>query len=175
MMPLNKSMSKNIITYTAIALCLIIIQVLICNHIMLFNIAMAFVFIYIIIMLPMDTNTNWLLTCAFTAGLLVDIFSDTPGLNSLACTLLAILKRPVLFAYIPKDDRTKNIEPSLSSLGFGVYGKYLFTMTVLYCFFVFTIEYFNFAAIREILIMTMASTIFTFAVILGIDSLIVKK
>lgn len=168
-------MGRNILRNILILACLIIVQVLICNHIMLFNVAMIFVFIYVIISLPMDLDTGWLLTWAFAGGLVVDIFSDTPGVNSLACTILAIIKRPAFYAYIPKDDRTKNIEPSLASLGFGVYGKYLFTMVAAYCTLVFTIEYFSFADIKEILIMSTASAVSTFLILLGIDSLIVSK
>ena len=121
-------MGKNFFLNFAITAVLIIIQVLICNHIMLFNVAMAFIFIYMIIRLPVDLKTDWLLTWAFFSGLVVDIFSDTPGVNALACTLLAIIKKPMLFAYVPRDDRTKNITPSLKELGFSVYGKYLLTM-----------------------------------------------
>lgn len=165
-------MGKNILQNILILACLIIVQVLICNHIMLFNVAMIFVYIYVIINLPMDLNTVWLLTWAFMGGLIVDIFSDTPGVNSLACTLLAIIKRPAFYAYIPKDDRTKNIEPSLAGLGFSVYGKYLFTMVAAYCVLVFTIEYFSFADIKEIVIMSAASAVSTFLILLGIDSII---
>lgn len=168
-------MDRNIVLDIVIAICLIVVQVLICNHIMLFNIAMAFVFIYIIVNLPMDLSINWLLTIAFVSGLIVDLFSDTPGVNSLSCVLLAMLKRPCLFAYIPRDDRTKNITPSLSSLGFSVYGKYLFTMSLIYCLLAFSIEYFNFADVKEIIIMSAASSLFTFLILLGVDSLIVTR
>ncbi len=168
-------MSKSIFQNLLILGCLILVQVLICNHIVLFNVAMIFIFIYVIINLPMDLNTGWLLTWAFIGGLIVDIFSDTLGVHSLACTLLAVIKKPALYAYIPKDDRTKNIEPSLASLGFGVYGKYLFTMIASYCVMVFSIEYFSFADIKEIVIMSAASAVFSFLILLGIDSLIVNK
>lgn len=168
-------MDKTIFSNLVLLACLVIIQVLVCNNIMLFNVAMAFVFIYVIIRLPMDLGTSWLLTWAFFSGLSVDIFSDTPGVNSLACTLLAMLKRPMLYAYIPRDDRTKNIVPSLTSLGFSVYGKYLFSMSSIYCLLAFTIEYFNFADVKEIVIMTVASSAFTFMILLGVDSLLVRK
>lgn len=168
-------MGKIIVQNILILICLILVQVLICNHIMLFNIVMVFVFIYVVISLPLNLSTGWLLTWAFFSGLVVDIFSNTVGVNSLACTLLAIIKRPVFYAYIPKDDRTKNIEPSLATVGFGVYGKYLFTMTAAYCLMVFTIEYLSFADIEEILIMGMASAVFTFLILLGIDSLITNS
>lgn len=168
-------MDKSVITNIAILICLVLVQVLVCNNIMLFNVAMAFVFIYVIIRLPMDLSVNWLLTWAFLSGLSVDIFADTPGVNSLACTLLAMLKKPMLYAYIPRDDRTKNIAPSLSSLGFAVYGKYLFSMVTVYCLLAFSIEYFSFADVKEIVIMSVASAILTFLILLGIDSLMAKK
>jgi len=168
-------MDKTIFTNLVLLVCLVIVQVLVCNSIMLFNVAMAFVFIYVIIRLPMDLSVNWLLTWAFFSGLSVDIFSDTPGVNSLACTILAMLKRPMLYAYIPRDDRTKNIVPSLMSLGFSVYGKYLLSMSCIYCLLAFTIEYFNFADVKEIVIMTVASSAFTFMLLLGIDSLLARK
>lgn len=168
-------MDKSIISNILILTCLILVQALVCNNIMLFNVAMAFVFIYVIIRLPMDLSVNWLLTWAFLSGLAVDAFADTPGVNSLACTLLAMLKRPMLYAYIPRDDRTKNIVPSLLSLGFAVYGKYLFSMATVYCLLAFTIEYFNFADVKEIVIMSGASALLTFLILLGIDSLMARK
>ncbi|MDE6391645.1 MAG: rod shape-determining protein MreD [Muribaculaceae bacterium] len=168
-------MDKSIISNIVILACLVLVQVLVCNNIMLFNVAMAFVFIYVIIRLPMDLSVNWLLTWAFFSGLTVDAFADTPGVNSLACTLLAMLKRPMLYAYIPRDDRTKNIVPSLSSLGFAVYGKYLLSMSTVYCLLAFTIEYFNFADVREIVIMSVASAVLTFLILLGVDSLMARK
>ena len=168
-------MDKTLVSNIALTCLLIVIQVLVCNNIMLFNVAMAFVFIYVIIRLPMDLSTSWVLTWAFFAGLAVDVFSDTPGVNSLACTLFAMLKRPMLYAYVPRDDRTKDIIPSLSSLGFSVYAKYLLSMAMVYCLLTFTIEYFNFADVKEIVIMTVSSSILTFLILLGIDSITARR
>lgn len=168
-------MNSNILTNIILLVVLILAQVLICNHIMLFNVAMAFVFIYTIVSMPMSLNINWLLTIGFFSGLIVDLFSDTPGVNSLACTLLAMMKRPALYAYIPKDDHTKNVTPSLYNLGFGVYTKYLLTLSAIYCVIVFSVEYFNYAAVKDIVIMSGASALFTFLSLLAIDSLIVSR
>lgn len=168
-------MDNNFIRNLTVMVLLVIAQALIFNHIMLFNVSMSFVFIYVIISLPMNLKTDRLLTWAFLGGLAVDIFSDTPGLNSLACTLLAIMKRPVLYAYIPRDDHTKSIVPSLRNLGFSVYAKYLVTMSTLYCAMVFIIEYFSFADVKEIVIMTVSSTLFTSLVLMAIDCLILSR
>ena len=48
-------------------------------------------------------------------------------------------------------------------------------MSAIYCFLAFTIEYFNCADIKEIVIMTVSSAVLTFLVILGVDSLIVSN
>ena len=86
-----------------------------------------------------------------------------------------MVKRPVLYAYIARDDSTKNIVPCLSTLGFAVYGKYLFTMSMIYTLLTFVLEYFNFADFKEIALMTICSSLFTFILILGIDSLIITR
>lgn len=168
---MDKTLIRNIITL----ICLILVQVLICNHIMLFHLATPFVIIYLIVSLPMDLGTNALLTWAFISGFAVDIFSDTPGVNAMACTLLAMGKRNCLYSYVPRDDRTKNVVPSLSELGFSIYGKYLYSMSLIYCLLVFSIEYFSFSDVKDIVLMSVASSVFTFFVLLGIDSLIVSR
>lgn len=165
-------MDKNYVTNLLLQFVLILVQALVFNHIVLFDVAIAFVFIYIIIRLPMDMNTNWLLTWGFLAGVVMDLFSDTPGVNAVACTVLAMVKSPMLYAYVPRDDRTKNIYPSLASLGFSIYGKYLLSMTLIYCVLAFSLEYFNFADVKEISIMSASSAAFTFIILLSVDSLI---
>ena len=151
---------------------LILVQVLICNHIMLFHVAVPFIFIYFILRLPIGMSRVLELTLAFVMGLVIDIFSDTPGVNSLAATVLGAVKPTVFYAYVTRDDKTKRIVPSLSSIGWQAYSKYAMTMSVIFCFVVFCIEFMSFAAIQDILIMTVASSVLTFALLIGIDSLV---
>ncbi|MDE6578371.1 MAG: rod shape-determining protein MreD [Muribaculaceae bacterium] len=154
---------------------MVLVQVLICNHIAIFDVAMPIVFIYFLIRLPISLGLSVLFTLAFVLGFTVDIFSDTPGVNALACTLLAALRRPVYYAYVPRDDKTKDLIPSISSLGVGTYSKYLVTLVGLYCFLNFSIEYFNFADIEEILLLSVSSSLLTFLALLAIDCLIITK
>ncbi|MDE7160538.1 MAG: rod shape-determining protein MreD [Muribaculaceae bacterium] len=168
-------MSKDILSFAVLFVVMILLQALIFNHIVLFSVAVPLVFIYFIIRLPISLPTGWLLTFSFLLGLAVDVFSDTPGVNALGCTLLAAMKRPAFFAYVPRDDKTKEAEPTLSTLGWVPYCKYLLTMTGIYCFLALAIEYFNFASVKTIAIMTVASTILTFLLLLAVDCLIVRK
>lgn len=168
-------MDKTLIQNIAISIILVVIQVLICNHIMLFGVAIPFIFIYILLRLPVSMKTSGLLTWAFLLGLIVDIFSDTPGLNSLGCTILAILKSPILFSYIPRDDRTKDITPSISTLGLTDYLKYSLSMSLIYCVLIISIEYSDFRNVKDIAIMSLSSGLFTFLLLLGIDNLVTTR
>lgn len=150
---------------------LVLVQVLICNHIMLFNLAVPFVFIYFILRLPVGISQNMVLTIAFLMGFLVDLFSDTPGVNSLACTVMAAVKPTVFYAYVARDDKTKKIVPAISTVGWQAYSKFALTMSLIFCFLVFTIEFMSFAGVDEILFMTAASSLLTFALIIAMDSL----
>lgn len=168
-------MDRSIFTFIILFILLTLAQVLIFNHIVLFSAAVAFIFIYFIISLPMGLHTNWLILLSFLAGFCVDVFSDTAGVNSLSCTLLAVLKRPVFFAYVPRDDKTKVMHPTLRTLGWPVYTKYLLTMCAIYCLLAFSIEYFSLANVKDIVILAGASTVFTFAVNLALGCLLDRK
>lgn len=168
-------MNKEIFKFTVLFILMLLVQVLICNHIALFNVAVPIVFIYFIIRLPIAMGNGLLFTLAFLMGLCVDICSDTAGVNSLASTLFAAVKRPIYFAYVQRDDKTKNLIPSISSLGVGIYCKFLVTMVGVYCLMAFTIEYFNFADVKEIVILSSASCCLTFVILLAIDCLIIGK
>lgn len=168
-------MNKSIVIYMVLFVALVLVQVLICNHMVLFNVAVPIVFIYFIIRLPMSLSRNWLMTLSFLLGLTVDIFSDTLGVNALSCVLLASLKRSVFFLYVPSDDKTKVEQPSMTTLGVAPYCKFLLTMTAIYSFMDFTIEFFTFSEFRSVIMMTLASTALSFPLLLGIDSIFFSR
>ena len=108
-------MSKTILQFILLGLILVLAQVIVFNHICLFNVAVPMVFIYLIIRLPITLSLNWTLTIGFFLGLVVDVFSDTYGMNALSCTVLAMLKRPVLRLYVPREEEFTRPEPSMLS------------------------------------------------------------
>ena len=168
-------MSKTGLQYFVLFILLFLAQVLICNHVVLFHVAVPLIFIYFIIRLPLGLSLNWQLTLAFCLGFLIDIFSDTPGVNALACTLLTIMRKPVFYAYVQRDDKMKDITPTIGKLGLWTYIKYLLSLTVIYCLLAFGIEYFSLADVKEIAISAGASALFTFCLLLGLDSLMTSK
>ncbi|MDE7350460.1 MAG: hypothetical protein K2N25_05285 [Muribaculaceae bacterium] len=168
-------MNKSVISYTILFVILVLIQALLMNHIVLFDSAVCFIFIYFLIKLPIDISANLCLTLGFFLGLSVDMLSDTPGLNALCCTLLASLKRSVYFAYEQHDDQKRNVAPSIGTMGILNFCKYAFSMSAIYCLLAFFVEFIEFTDVVGILIKAGASTIFTFLMMLAIDSLLYKN
>lgn len=150
---------------------MVLAQAIIFNHICLFNIATPIIFFYFILRLPISLSVNWVLSLSFLLGLSLDIFSDTQGMNALACTILGGLRKPLFSLYSPREDEVANIIPSIQSLGIGTYLKYSFTATLLYCFLILLIQAFQVEDIYLLILRTVASTLLSFILILGIDSI----
>lgn len=165
------NLSGTTIRFIGLFIILVLLQVLIFNHILLFGVAVPLVFIYFIISLPVGMNLNLLFTLAFLIGFIIDVFSDTMGLNSLSCVLMSVLKTPVFYAYIPRDDESRFMYPSIRSMGWVEYSKYLISMTAIYCILLFTVEYLSFASFGIILLMILGSSILTFFLMLAIESI----
>lgn len=168
-------MTKEILKYLLLFIVLVVAQVVVFNHLCLFNVAVPLVFIYFIIKLPVTLSVNWAMTFSFILGLMVDIFSNTQGMNALACTVLAVMRLPLLRLYFPREEDMTNPEPSLRTLGPAAYMKYLLTMVAFYCAIFFLIESFTFYNWGLMVLRIVSSTLLTFIILLSFDSLTAKS
>lgn len=162
-------MTKEILKFALLFIVLVLCQVVVFNHICLFGVALPLVFVYFIIKLPVTLGVNRLMTLAFLLGLAIDIFSNTQGVNALACTLLSVCRKPVLRLYVPRQDDLPNPEPSVRTLGAAVFMKYALTMAALYCTLFFAIEAFAFFNPLQMLLRIVCSTLLTFIIIMAFD------
>lgn len=163
-------MTKNTITLTFLFLLMVLVQI-ICNRICLFNIAVPFVFIYFILRLPITLSVNWVLTLSFLLGLCVDIFSNTYGMNAMACTIVAILRKPILGLFCSREDEMSNPIPSIRTLGIRNYTNYMFTFTLLFCICIYIIQMFTFNNILLMFFRILGSSILTSVILFGFDSI----
>ncbi|MCM1319143.1 MAG: hypothetical protein NC217_02030 [Muribaculaceae bacterium] len=164
-------MVRSVITYILLIICLLLVQVLICNHIMLFTVAVPIIFFYPILRLPMSMSIKWVLTIAFLIGLIMDIFSDTPGVNTISCCILAVLRKPVFHLYTGNDEALQGVSPMIVTTGLWTYAKYLLLLTPAYCCIAIGLEYFTFTGWQRILCIMGASTLLSYLILLGIDAL----
>jgi len=168
-------MAKTALQFILLYIVMVMAQVIVFNHICLFGYAVPLVFIYLILKLPVTLNTNWVLTISFLLGLTIDIFSDTQGMNSLACTLLGAIRKPVLKLYFPRDDEMTSPQPSTKSLGVAVYLKYVFSISLIYCSLFFLIESFSLFNPLRLITKIASSSLLTFILIIAIDSLTSRR
>ena len=164
-------MTKTVIQFIVLFLALVVLQ-LVCNKIVLFNIAMPVVFIYLILRLPVNLHSGWVLTVAFFSGLLMDIFTNTPGMNSLACTMMAAVRRPVFNLFVSRENDMNIPIPSVDSMGIGDYFKYIATLVTIYCALIFLIQAFSLHNIVLTLARIAGSSILSIIIIFGLDSLV---
>lgn len=161
-------MSKTILQFFLLFIVLVIAQVVIFNNLVLFSVAVPLVFIYLIISLPLTWSTNIAITIGFLTGLAVDIFSDTQGMNALCCTLLAFMQKGVFHLYVQRDDDLAGLRPSLRSMDTTAYLKYMFSMVLIYCIMIFTVDAFALFSVLRFLLCILSSTVYTFLIIYAI-------
>ena len=152
-------MTKLAIKYAICFLLLIPAQAIIFNHMILFNVAVPLVFIYLIVMLPVT----------------LDVFCDTPGVNSLCCTVLSFARKPVFHLYVSTDDDLAGRSPSSHTMGYAAYMKFMLTMVLIYCIMMFTVEAFQLFNFRLLLIRVAASSAYTFLMLYALDCLLVRR
>lgn len=164
-------MTKTVIQFIALFLLLLVLQ-LICNKIVLFNVAMPIVFIYLILRLPVNLHSGWVLTVAFFAGLTLDIFDNTPGMNALACTIMAAIRRPVFNMFVSRENDMNVPLPSIESMGVGDYFKYMATLVTVYCTLIFAIQAFTLHNFLLTLARIASSSVLSILIIFGLESLV---
>lgn len=168
-------MLKTVIQFLILYVLMVLAQVIVFNRICLFGYAVPLVFIYFIVKLPVTLHINWVLTVSFLMGLTIDIFSDTQGMNALACTILGLIRKSVLHLYFPREDEMTASQPSLRSLGVSVFLKYVFSISLLYCILFFFIESFSLFNPVRLFVKIASSTLLTFIIITAIDSLTSRR
>ncbi len=164
-------MTRTVLQFILKFIILIPAQSLIFNNLVLFDVAVPFVFIYLIISMPITWSTNATLLIGFITGLTIDIFSDTLGMNTLACTLLTFAQKPIFHLYMQRDEDLGGLKPSVKSMGSTEYMKYLITMVVAFCCCIFLIDAFAVFSFTHLILCVLCSSAFTFIIIYALDSI----
>lgn len=149
---------------------LVLLQVLVLNHVHFLGYATPYLYIYLILKFNTGMSRNELMLWAFFLGLMVDIFSDTPGMNAAACVLLAFV-RPAILRLFSSRDMSEDIEPSFKSLGINPFVKYVITGILLYTIALLLIESFSFFSLPVLLLRIISSALLTVLCILAIEGI----
>ena len=109
---------------------LLLFQVLVFNQVHVLGYITPLMMGYMIVCFHQGTSRSSILLWGFVTGLLFDIFSNTAGMASASCTLIAMLQPSLLTAFIPRD-ATEEFTPSLYTLGFWKYLLYVLILMLI--------------------------------------------
>lgn len=149
---------------------LLLAQVLVLNHVHLFDVATPLLYIYFVICFRRGYPRWGILVWSFLLGLCVDVFSNTPGVSAASMTLAGVLQPYVLELFMQRDNED-SIVPCMATLGFTNYALYSLILTFVFCFTFFTVETFTFFNWLQWLLCFSTSTAFTLLLVLAIDCL----
>ncbi len=118
---------------------LVLVQVLILNNIHFLRLVTPFLYIYFILKMPVGFSSSRVTFLSFLIGLVIDIFSNTPGMHAAACTL-AGFARPAVIKFFMGDDLPETIYPSFQTFGYGGFIRYTIVLVVLHHLTLFLLE-----------------------------------
>lgn len=150
-------------------LILLAAQVLILNHVHLLDVAMPLLYIYFAITFRRGFPRWIILLSCFFMGLIVDMFSSTPGLAAGTMTLVGFIQ-PFLVERTAPRDSAGDMEISVATMGFGGFAFLSGVITAIYCLVFFTLEAFSFFEWLVWLERIIASSLLTWILILAIES-----
>lgn len=147
-----------------------VIQVLLFSHIHLFGYATVYIYLLFIMKMPRFATRNEQMMWAFALGLVVDMFSNTPGINAAAASMLAFMRDYVLAMFIP-NGITEDFTPGTRVLRWGAYVSYAAICTLIFCTVLFLLEFFTLSHPLHLAISISGSTLLTLLFVIVFESL----
>lgn len=132
-------MINNLIRGLLYFVILALIQVLILNNIHFLRIATPFLYLYFIVKMPVGSSRDLVVLFSFLIGLVIDVFSNTPGMHAAACTLTGFIREPLIRFYMGKD-LPDGIYPSYKTFGYGGFFRNVLSLVLIHHVTLFLIE-----------------------------------
>lgn len=152
---------RSILSFVIAAVMLLVVQVVILQHAVLFGLAFPFLYVLVLLMLPRETSPVYLLLLAFGLGMLVDVFYDTAGIHATACVTLAYLRPRLLKALTPRGGYDAGSRLTVSEMGLGWFAGYAGTLVLLHHLVLFFLEAWSGRLFWYSLSKALLSTLFT--------------
>ena len=153
---------------------LVLLQVLVFNQMHIGGYATPFFYIYFILKFNSRIKRNELVLWGFILGLVVDVFSNTPGLNSSVATCLAFFRSPII-RLVTLRDMDEGFRPGVQSMGFSSFFRYSLLACTLTCTLIWMIDTFSFLNLWGLFFKILTSVVSTLFCILCAESLGRKK
>jgi len=152
---MNSTLFTNIFRF----ILLLSVQIIIFNNMNFLGYISPFPYMLFIILYPVNGNKTGLLLASFFLGLIMDVFSNSGGIHTAACIVLAYY-RPYLFKFsfgLSYEYQTVKLNDVLTPERFS----FILFAVLIHHLVLFVFEAFQISFFWDILIRTVLSTIFT--------------
>ena len=119
------------------------------------------------------TGSSTLVRSTIT-GLILDIFFNTLGVYSLACTLTAFLRRPFITLVMQREEEATGIVPSINSLGAAPFTVYALLTIFTFSAALFIIQAFSLFNPGKLILQILSSTLVTYILVYAVERISVK-
>ncbi|WP_395048415.1 rod shape-determining protein MreD [Flavobacterium sp.] len=163
---MNSTLFVNIFRF----ILLLAVQIIIFNNMNFLGYISPYPYILFIILYPVNGNKSGLLVASFFLGLIMDMLSNSGGIHTTACVILAYY-RPYLFKFsfgLSYEYQTVKLNDVITPERFS----FILLSVLIHHFILFTLEAFKFSFILDILLRTILSTVFTIIICIIIIYLI---
>jgi hypothetical protein len=146
---------------------LVLLQALVLDHLDLANgWLVPYLYVLFILMLPFELP-DWaqLLIGAFT-GLVMDLFTSTPGMHLTACTVMAYLRIWMLRVLRPRDGYEFGRRPTIADMGLPWWITFASVLVLAHHLWLFQIEVYRWSGLGTAIARAFFSAIFTLALCL---------
>jgi len=162
-------MINSILRFGLIFILLILSQIIIFNNIQFSGYVNPYVYIMFILLLPVEIPSWLLLLLSFITGLMIDLFSGSPGMHSSATVITGFIRPYVLRIVSPRDGYEPGSDPSMLTYGFKWFLTYSLILVLVHHTALFYLEVFRFADFFRTLLRVIFSSLFSMIFILLIE------
>lgn len=144
------------------------LQVLVFDYIHLWGYATPLLGVMVVVYSPLSDNRVTNLVMSFLAGIVMDMFTNSPGVAAASMTLASFVQHPLLEMMVPKDS-DENMLPSWHTMGMSSYSAYLAIMLAVYHVAYFVLEVFSFINPEDMIISIVSSYVLSFILAMSFE------
>lgn len=144
------------------AIILILVQVMLLDHMDLAGgYVVGYVYVLFLLMLPFETPPWALLLIGYMTGLVLDMFSNTPGMHTSACLILVFTRPFIQRVLAPREGYEFGQRPSVHSMGIIWWVTYGGSLILIHHIWLFFVEVWRADLFFQTLSRALLSTLFT--------------
>lgn len=145
-------------------LVLVLLQVLVLDHLDVANGYMVpYLYVLFLLMLPFELPAWAQLVIGSVTGLIMDVFSSTPGMHMSACTVMMFSRVMLLDLISPREGYEYGLRPTVPRMGLAWYLTYAGLLISIHHLWLFFVEVYTFDRFFGTFFRALLSSVFTLA------------